>query len=301
MARLALEIGKASDAGPSRERNEDYADFIVPEDEQVRRTEGMLFLVADGMGGHQAGQVASQEAVQRVADGYYARREGNAGGRLERVIQEANAAIHDQAQADPELAGMGTTLVAGLVRGKRRQVVIANVGDSRAYLLRGKRLKQITMDHSWVEAQFQAGLLTREQTKRHPQRNLITRALGIRPTVEVDIFRTRLRPGDALLLCTDGISGELSEEEMVQVLDSMQPEEAAAELVALANSMGGSDNATAIVVRVPARARRFGRDADLGNAGWPTPNWWRVAVLAAFVLLLALATVLIIYLLKYAP
>ena len=224
-----------------------------------RREKGALFLVADGMGGHRAGQVASRAAVERVKEAYYADTSPGVGDSLERAIKVANLEVYERAQADPALAGMGTTLVAAVLQGKGPQATIANVGDSRAYLLRRKRLTQISVDHSWVEAQFRAGLLTREQAQKHPQRNLITRALGIRPTVEVDIFERKLRKGDALLLCTDGVSGELSDKQMAEILQAQPPGAAAAELVAQASTLGGKDNATAMVVQAEPGTGLFGR------------------------------------------
>jgi serine/threonine protein phosphatase PrpC len=253
-----LLIGRRSDTGPVRERNEDYVDYCVPEDETVRQVKGALFLVADGMGGHRAGQVASRTAVECTRQEYYTDPAANVQESLERAFKMANREVHDKARSDPAMAGMGTTLVAAIIRDRGKKAIIANVGDSRAYLLRGKQLTQITVDHSWVEAQFRAGLLTRKQAEKHPQRNLITRALGIHPSVEVDLFERKLRKGDSLLLCTDGVSGELSEERMAEIVRTGSPAEAAAELVARANAQGGNDNATALVVRAEPGAGLLG-------------------------------------------
>lgn len=295
MTEPIFQIGKESDTGPARERNEDYIDYFVPEDEELGRAKGALFVVADGMGGHRAGQVASREAVERVMAEYYDDPDRDVGDCLVRAIKTANQAIYDQAQADPEMAGMGTTLVAATIRNRGRQVTIANVGDSRAYLLRRQNLKQITIDHSWVEAQFRAGLLTREQTKKHPQRNLITRAVGIQPTVEVDLFQTKLRRGDSLVLCTDGVSGELSDEEMAQIVRTRPPDDAAAELVAQANSLGGTDNATALIVQAEAQAGFGGLPFGSTTSGWQGRNWARALVLVILLFSLLLVIALIVY------
>lgn len=286
MTEPIFEIGKQSDTGPARERNEDYVDFVVPQDEELHREKGALFVVADGMGGHKAGQVASRESVEQVVAAYYADPGRDVGECLERAIKAANQAIHDQAQAEADMAGMGTTLVAAVIRKRGRQVIIANVGDSRAYVLHRQKLKQITIDHSWVEAQFRAGLLTREQTKTHPQRNLITRAVGIQPTVEVDLFRTSLRRKDALLLCSDGVSGELSDKQMAQVMGSRQPEDAAAELVDQANALGGTDNATALIVRAETQGGTLGH--KLGSTASARLEWNRTRTLSLLALLLLL-------------
>lgn len=291
MAEAYLEVGQRSDTGPTRERNEDYADYCLPQDEVERREKGALFLVADGMGGHRAGQVASRSAVEWVRKEYYADPSRDVADSLERAIKTANREVYTQAQSDPILSGMGTTLVAAVIRGRGSHVTIANVGDSRAYLLRRNRLAQISIDHSWVEAQVRAGLLTREEAERHPQRNLITRALGIRPTVEVDIFEIRLRKGDALLFCTDGVSGEIPEEEMVRILRGMSPAASSAELVAQANALGGNDNATAMVVQAEPRSRIFHRPLVLEERPSMKEHW---GLAAGLVVLLLLCLILVL-------
>ena len=252
--RLELRFGQKSDRGPSRALNEDYADCFVAADEAQRRDKGAIFLVADGMGGHQAGEVASRMAVERVRQEYYADAAHEPGDSLVRAFKVANRALYDYALSDPSKAGMGTTLVAAVVLGRR--VCVANVGDSRAYLISKKTITQITKDHSWVEKQVQAGLLTREQAERHPQRNLITRALGAKASVEVDLFEGELHGGDVLLLCTDGLSGPLSERQMTRIVGSQPPTQAAAQLVAQANVQGGEDNASAIVVEATTPHRK---------------------------------------------
>jgi serine/threonine protein phosphatase PrpC len=250
---LTLRVAARSDAGPVRELNEDYVSYRLPEDPALRGSQGAIFLVADGMGGHRAGEVASREAVEWVMDRYYAYAGPDAGDGLVRAFQSANQALHGLAQADATRLGMGTTLVAAVVRETSPRLTIANVGDSRAYLLRGNKLVQITTDHSWVEEQIQAGLFKPEQAERHPNRNVITRALGSKPTVEVDLFEGEIGAGDAILLCTDGLSGELSDAQMSRILRSSSPPRAAAQLVAEARRRGGNDNVSALVVRAEAR------------------------------------------------
>lgn len=269
MRAWSLRIGQESDTGPSRERNEDYVDYSVPDDEADRRSKGALFLVADGMGGHQAGDVASREAVQQVRQSYYGDTAHKPAESLVAAFRTANQVLYNLAQSDPAKAGMGTTLVAAIVREKQARMLIANVGDSRAYLHRRNRFNQVTADHSWVEAQVRAGLLTRAQAERHPQRNLITRALGIRPEVEVDLFEVKLRAGDQILLCTDGVSGELSDQEMAHIVGTHEPPAAAAELVAQANERGGSDNASALVVQLQTRTGTLSRPTLGAVRIWP--------------------------------
>ncbi|HFD40628.1 MAG TPA: Stp1/IreP family PP2C-type Ser/Thr phosphatase [Anaerolineae bacterium] len=242
-----LQIGVKTDPGPVRELNEDTVTCFVPEDPVKRRRKGAIFLVADGMGGHQAGEVASKLAVERVIHEYYADNRHRPGDSLVRAVKIANQAVYALAQADPSKAGMGTTMVAAVIRGRR--VYIANVGDSRAYLINSQGIRQITEDHSWVEKQVQAGLLTRKQAEHHPRRNLITRALGHGPSVEVDLFKGVLGRKDALLLCSDGLHGPVTDSQMAAAVRSRPPAEAAQHLIKRAIAQGANDNISVLIVR----------------------------------------------------
>ncbi len=244
---LDLAVAKLTDVGRSREHNEDYVSFYVPPDAQQRARRGAIYAVADGMGGHQAGEVASQGAVELVIGQYYSDTDPDVGTSLVRAFHAANRLIYEQAQADQGRSGMGTTLVAAVVLG--RKVYVASVGDSRAYLINQKGIRQITEDHSWVAEQVRMGLLTPEQARRHPQRNVVTRALGSRPTVEVDLFEGEINEGDHLLLCTDGVTGHLEDAELAVLVQGLPPEEAARQIVAQANERGGHDNMGIILVR----------------------------------------------------
>ena len=237
---------KLTDTGRVRPHNEDYVDFLVPPDPQQQARKGAIYLVADGMGGHQAGEVASRGAVETTIQRYYADTSRDVGKSLVRAVQAANQQIHTQAQTDPSKSGMGTTLVAAVVLG--RKVYVANVGDSRAYLINKSSMTQITDDHSWVEEQVRAGLLTPDQAKRHPQRNLVTRALGSKPSVDVDLFEGKVSSGDAILLCTDGLTGRVEDHEIATIVRDHPPHEAAQLLVAAANDRGGNDNITVLIV-----------------------------------------------------
>jgi serine/threonine protein phosphatase PrpC len=244
---LDLVAAKLTDVGRKRPHNEDYVEHFVPPDPQQRARKGAIYLVADGMGGHQAGEVASQGAVELVIHQYYSDPDLDVGASLVRAIRAANKQIHSQAQADPSKSGMGTTLVAAVVLG--RKVYVANVGDSRAYLINRTGITQITDDHSWVEEQVRAGLLTPEQARKHPQRNLVTRALGSKPTVEVDLFEGEIGAGDTLLLCSDGLTGRVEDQEIAAMVREHLPKEASRLLVAQANERGGNDNITVLIVR----------------------------------------------------
>jgi serine/threonine protein phosphatase PrpC len=257
---LELHVGFESDVGLVREVNQDFVDYRVPNDEEERRQKGAVFLVADGMGGHRAGEVASQEAVEWIKEEYYTELVLDVDASLVRAYEKANAFLYDMAQADPSKSGMGTTLVVAVVQGTPPQVTVANVGDSRTYLLRGKELTQITSDHSLVGGLVQTGHLTPSEAETHPQRSVITRAMGIDPFVEVDLFETELCAGDRLLLCTDGLTNELSDKQIARIARAHPPAEAAAQLVDQANAAGGRDNVSVLVVQAGPVAT---------SSGWP--------------------------------
>ncbi|MDP9228755.1 MAG: Stp1/IreP family PP2C-type Ser/Thr phosphatase, partial [Actinomycetota bacterium] len=175
---------------------------------------GTVFAVADGMGGAQAGEVASRIAAGAFEKGLGA--DGPAEGRLEGLAQEANREIHDLAKLDSSRAGMGTTLTAAVVEGE--EVALGHVGDSRAYVLRDGELKRLTKDHSLVEELRRQGRLTDEEAEEHPQRSIITRALGPEPSVNVDTMTVAAKPGDIFLLCSDGLTTMVSDEQIRQIL-----------------------------------------------------------------------------------
>ncbi len=227
-----------SDTGRQRRANEDSFLARAP-----------MFVVADGMGGAQAGEVASRLAVEAFAAGLPPAE--NAESRLSERVQEANGRIHALSRSDHERAGMGTTLTAAMVDGDH--IAIAHVGDSRAYVLRDGELTQLTQDHSLVDELVRRGRLTEEQAAEHPQRSIITRALGPEAGVEVDTMSFPARPGDVLLLCSDGLTSMVSPEEIARILGAAGDLHAAAEqLVAAANAAGGRDNITVVIFRVEA-------------------------------------------------
>ncbi len=237
---------KMTHIGQTRDQNEDFVAIEIPGDETLR-AKGSLNLVADGMGGYQAGEVASQRAAEVAIQEYYADPNPDIAASLSRALHLANSAVYEMAQFDLQRAGMGTTAVAAVVRGS--EVHIANVGDSRAYLLRKGQLTQITKDHSFVQEQIDAKILTPEAARTHPKRNVITRALGHKPQVEVDTFEGQLAASDLLLLCSDGLSGTLNDSEMAAILSQYTPQEAIIHLINEANLRGGPDNISAVLVK----------------------------------------------------
>jgi len=233
-----LRAGGATDTGLVRDHNED--NYLTDEG---------LFAVADGVGGHKAGEVASQTAVDTLQREF---REPTTDGLVD-AVKTANRTVWDLAESNPDQRGMGTTLTAvALVNedGEERLAVV-NVGDSRAYLLQQGELEQLTEDHSLVEQLVREGQLTPAEAQVHPQRSIITRALGLDPEVEVDSWELTPYKGDRILLCSDGLTNEVSDDEIASTLRSVgDPEEAARQLVNEARDHGGSDNITCVVVDV---------------------------------------------------
>src|ERR1700730_15938018 len=246
---LRLDVAQLTDVGRKREHNEDNMAYVIPKDPQVMAMKGALFIVADGMGGHAAGEVASEIAVDTVSNAYYMDDNEDVTTPLLHAIKRANSLIHQRASENMLRSGMGTTCVAAVLRGN--MAYIANVGDSRAYLVRHGQIKQVSQDHSWVAEQVRAGLLTEDQARTHAQRNVITRCLGTQSDVEIDVFPEAIEEKDALILCTDGLSaGQVSDDEIRKIVDQTAPQESVYHLVERANENGGPDNITAIVVSV---------------------------------------------------
>jgi serine/threonine protein phosphatase PrpC len=216
-----------------------------------------LALVADGMGGHRAGEVASRVAVEVIGRVVEAANPGGKDGAacqelLVQAIAQANREVNRLARSRPAFAGMGTTLSALLVHGQEAE--LAHVGDSRVYRLRDGKLELLTEDHSLVQELVNQGSLTPEEARFHPHRNILTRALGTEPRLKVDIRHEGVRPGDVFLLCTDGLTGVVTDAELEGVLNAAPRSRAAAELVQLANSRGGRDNVTVVLLEAGREA-----------------------------------------------
>ena len=245
-----LSFGAKTNLGRIRENNEDKFDFFVPEQPHILAARGRLYAVADGMGGHAAGQIASEYALNVLIREYYWDTSSELEIALRTAIERANLLINEAANAMPERNQMGTTLTCAVVR--EDDLYVGQVGDSRAYLLREGALRQITEDHSWVAEQVKRGAMTSEEAECSPFRNLITRSLGTMPDVEADLFHENLLEGDTVLLCSDGLSGMLSDHEITEILSGRSPSLATLTLVERANEAGGRDNITAVVLQVTA-------------------------------------------------
>ena len=266
---MKMRWGASTDAGMVRAQNEDSYS-----------AEHGIFVVADGMGGHNAGEVASALAVTTVKAG--ARLGLDDAAEFRELVQQANTAIYTASLDDSAQRGMGTTLAAATVLpGEAPVMMVANVGDSRVYLHRDGRLVRISVDHSYVQELVNEGVLTAEEARVHPRRNIVTRALGIDRHVAVDVFLQEVRTGDRLLLCSDGLVDEVSDAQIQTLMTRhSDPQELAEVLVMVANSNGGHDNTTVIVVDilddisepvnrpVPDHTAPLEELADAASRGW---------------------------------
>ena len=246
--------GVQTDVGRVRRRNEDSYLLEAP-----------VYAVADGMGGHIAGDVASATAVSVISAGI-GEEQPRDGAALADLVARANEAIWEKARSDPSLRGMGTTCTLVMVDGDVAH--IAHVGDSRAYLLRDGSLRQLTEDHTLVERMVREGRLSAEEAANHPQRNIITRTLGVDAHVQVDVLEERLTDGDRILITSDGLTSMVEPDRIEAALvEEEDPQSAAERLVEMANDAGGEDNVTVVVLDVDERAR--GRDD--GSPAPPPP------------------------------
>ncbi len=254
---MRFRVGAATDVGKVRTRNEDS--YLV---------DAPLYVVADGMGGHRGGDVASQLTVETLRD---ARPEwGPPGGELMEAVRNANRVVYDRSAADRDLRGMGTTVTALQIAGDAGRIV--HVGDSRAYLLRDGSLQQLTQDHTLVQQMVDEGQLDADDAERHPARHIMTRALGVEPQVQIDELTLDLHTGDRLLLCSDGLSGMLTSDDIRALLGrDSDAQETAEALVALAVERGGEDNVTVVVVDVEEGDAAEESEADSGAVAAPGP------------------------------
>jgi serine/threonine protein phosphatase PrpC len=241
-------FGAKTDLGRVRENNEDKFDFFEPHEPSVLATKGRVFAVADGMGGHSAGQVASELSLNVFIRSFYSDRNPEIEKGLANAVREANAYVVDVARTVPGRSGMGATLTAAIIRDD--DLYIAQVGDSRCYLLRGGTLEQITEDHSWVAEQVRAGTMSLEDAEQSPFRNVITRSMGGAPEVEPDVTAVKMQPGDRFMLCSDGLTGMVPDVEVAELLSQGSPSVAAWNLVDRANEYGGRDNITVFVLHI---------------------------------------------------
>lgn len=230
-----------TDTGRRRDMNQDY---MYTSETPVGNLPNLLIL-ADGMGGHNAGDYASRYTVETIVDSVRGSSEASPIAIIGKAIQRANQAVMEKAQTDIDLEGMGTTVVVATVQG--RELCVANVGDSRLYLV-GRLFQQITKDHSYVQEMVRRGEISQEVARMHPDRNIITRAVGGGREVEVDFFEVELKEGDQILMCSDGLTDMLEDQEIFDLINGRQDiGEVVDELIDAANGYGGNDNITVIL------------------------------------------------------
>lgn len=283
---LRAAVVAATDVGRRRDHNEDHHAAWIPDDPAELEHRGMLLVVADGMGGSQAGEVASKLAAETVVQRYVAGAGNSPLADLRAAVESANRQVFEQGMADPHLSGMGTTCTALALRGN--QAWIAHVGDSRAYMMRGYELSLLTRDHTLVAHLIEQNELSLEDARTDPRRNVMLRSVGVGEDVEVDAepIEGPLKPGDTLLLCSDGLHGLVSDEELGQAMQQEDMTSACQDLLALANERGGPDNITVVMARIesvgppskrPSKASKVEEPAFVG----PTHGRAWVALLLA--------------------
>jgi serine/threonine protein phosphatase PrpC len=256
MPRLGVQAVLRTDVGLVRSENQDFGTYTTPREESHSHPGGRLLVVADGMGGHRGGATASRLAGETVKAQYLGSETYDIAQALREALTRANARIFTEAQANPDLRGMGTTTSALVV--KNNQAWFAHVGDSRIYLVRGDEIRQITEDHSLVASMVREGLLTPKEAETHPRRNVLQRSMGVSEDVEIDVSGPfDIQANDVFVLCSDGLHGLVREPELKQIA-GLPIDQAATEYVRLALARGAPDNVTVIVARiVPAD--------DIGN------------------------------------
>lgn len=266
-----LQAHLLSDVGKKREKNEDSCIMCVPETPGLAEERGLLFAVADGMGGASAGEYASRVALHTLDTTYYGGARQPIPMGLRTAIETANEKIFEESESNPSYSGMGTTVSAVVVLGD--WAYIAQVGDSRVYLLRERSgIHQLTHDHSLVAEQVRSGLISEDEARNHALKNLITRAVGIKETVRVDLFAVRLRVQDTLLLCSDGLCNMVADTDIASALALGDLKYCTRKLVEQALEGGGIDNITAVTLRVthtpPRRELHEGaEEIELSSSG----------------------------------
>jgi len=248
--RTGIEVSSQSDIGCQRTNNEDSFGYWEPEDDQQFLRKGRLAVVADGMGGYEGGQEASRLAVETLVAVYRDFGGDNPQDALAEALQTAHERIREYSFAHPELRGMGTTCTAAAI--VRDALYYVHVGDTRLYLIRDGQITRVTRDHSYVGRLVESGLISPEEAETHPQRNILTAALGTNPDLIMDSpgHPEPLRPEDVLLICSDGLWGLVRDSEILDAVENKSAERAGRELIGLARERGGPDNITVEILRL---------------------------------------------------
>ncbi len=300
---LAFEIGNGTDVGRVRSANEDSFSCFEPANRKQMSAKGYLLAICDGMGGAVGGKTASEMALNTISEIYYSQKDRDPSGALSDAIVEANRRIFDRAQTETGLKGMGTTAVIAVLLGG--ELHLAHVGDSRCYLVREGEIRQLTEDHSLVHQMVRDGLITPEEARNHPEGHILNRSIGVSPEVEADLLQPPLplRPGDRIILCSDGLTGQVSDDEIQAAIESAPPQVAVEKLIALANERGGPDNITVQIARAGSGAPKRRADGVTMQRAALRPRkrvrvrWWLLSLL---MLTLAAAGVFFLWLFEIA-
>ena len=245
---LDVRFGAQTDLGRVRENNEDKFAFFEPEEPEIMAVKGSLYAVADGMGGHSSGQIASEIGLKTLLKSYYGDPNEDVSASLCSSLRMANSYIYDAGRMIVGREGMGTTCICLVLRDD--DAYIGHVGDSRLYLIRGGEIRQVSEDHSWIAEQVRRGALTADEAQNSPFRNVITRSLGAAADVEPDVYQEKLQRDDVFVLCSDGLSGYVTDAEILEIAGSWSPAMASLKLIDRANDNGGGDNITVLIVAV---------------------------------------------------
>lgn len=270
---LRTATAAATDVGRRRHGNEDSYALWVSDGSERSHAADTLLVVCDGMGGSNAGEVASRMAVEAVVREFEEDTSGDTLEALRRAVDAANTEVHEHSRSRQDLQGMGTTCTAVAIRGDT--LTFAHVGDSRAYLVRGGAMSQVTSDHSLVAQLVARGQITREDARHDPRRNVVTRSVGVGASVEIDAesLGDPLLPGDTILVCSDGLHGQLSDEEIAKLASDGSLDRACRTLIALANERGGPDNITVAMARIEGgETSEPAREAPRPRASAPEPR-----------------------------
>ncbi|GEM_PF-596044 len=243
-----FEYGFRTDTGQKRKENQDHCDALIPDSPELQKQKGFLFIVADGMGGHQGGKTASQMVTEITIEEYSKSNINYPQKALKSGIKAANQRIFERGLREPNLRGMGSTCVALLL--KDHIAFVAHVGDSRAYLISSNQVRQLTRDHSLTAEMVRQGMLSSKEAEHHPEKNVLTRALGVQADVLVDIAPIEYQAGDIFLLCSDGLYNEIINPKIAEIARQNSAQEACEKLVNLANAHGGRDNITIQVIKI---------------------------------------------------
>ncbi len=243
---LFFRYGCSTDTGLKRKENQDHCDCSLPTAPEVQQAKGFLFAVADGMGGHSGGKTASTQSIEIIKQAYYQSPETFPQKALRQAVKTANEEIYRLGSQNEHLKGMGSTCTVLIV--KSEIAYLAHVGDSRAYLINQTGIHQLTTDHSLTGEMVRQGMLTPQAAEKHPERNVLTRAVGVHPEIAIEMLPVEYRPDDIFLLCSDGLYTEVPQRQIWEITRQMEPQAACERLVEMANANGGHDNVTVQII-----------------------------------------------------